>query len=166
MCVLLVTGCSEGSENAKEKAGSGMGDPEITEMVINEFSLLTKIPRPSHHEKQISDFLVDWAKEHVFSPKQDDVYNIMFDVPATKGYEDTPLCVLQGHMDMVVAVEDGKDFDPLKDPITMIRDEKNNTLTTDGTSLGADDGIRCRHDNGCRRGENEPWAAQNAYHGR
>ena len=64
----------------------------------------------------------------------------MIDVPATKGYEQWPLCILQGHMDMVVAVEEGKEFDPLSDPITMIRDDKAGTLTADGTSLGSDDG--------------------------
>ena len=38
--------------------------------------------------------------------------NITFDVPATEGMENYPLVVLQGHMDMVVAVKDGKEFDP------------------------------------------------------
>ena len=108
--------------------------------MLGEFELLTKIPRPSHHEKQISDFLVGWAKDQGFSPVQGEAYNVMFDVPAVEGCEDLPLCILQGHMDMVVAVEDGKAFDPLKDTVTVIRDEKTNTLTADGTSLGGDDG--------------------------
>jgi len=46
-------------------------------------------------------------------------------------------------MDMVVAVADGKAFDPLRDPITVIRNEADNTLSADGTSLGGDDGIGC-----------------------
>ena len=86
---------------------------------------------------------MDWAKEHGFEPKQDAALNVMFDVPATPGMENTPLVILQVHMDMVVAVAEGKDFDPLNDPITMIRNEEANTLTADGTSLGADDGAGC-----------------------
>ena len=83
---------------------------------------------------------MSWAEDQGLSPVQEDVYNVMFDVPATEGCETWPLCILQGHMDMVVAVEDGKDFDPLTDTITVIRDEKTNTLSADGTSLGGDDG--------------------------
>ena len=59
----------------------------------------------------------------------------MFNVPATKGYENKPLVILQDHMDMVVAVEDGKDFDPLKDTVTLIRDDQARTITADGTWL-------------------------------
>ena len=44
-------------------------------------------------------------------------------------------------MDMVAVAEDDQNFDPLTDPITVIRDDENGTLTADGTSLGADDGI-------------------------
>ncbi|MDO4891058.1 MAG: M20/M25/M40 family metallo-hydrolase, partial [Coriobacteriaceae bacterium] len=66
--------------------------------------------------------------------------NVMFDVPATEGTEDKPLTILQGHMDMVAAAEDGRDFDPLEDSITVIRDDEEGILAADGTSLGADDG--------------------------
>ena len=64
----------------------------------------------------------------------------MFDVPATKGMEKKPMGILQVHMDMVVAIADGKEFDPLNDPITVIRDDNKGTLSADGTSLGGDDG--------------------------
>jgi len=71
---------------------------------------------------------------------QDSVNNIMFDVPATQWMEDKPLGILQAHMDMVVAVADGKEFDKLNDPIIAIRNDEEWILTADGTSLGADDG--------------------------
>ena len=83
---------------------------------------------------------MNWTKEQGFSPERDDTKNIMFDIPATEGFEDYPLAILQGHMDMVAVAEDGKVFDPQNDPITVVRDEEKNTLTADGTSLGADDG--------------------------
>ena len=119
---------------------STMTDKEIIDIVIDNFMPLTKVARPSHHEEKISAFLMDWATKEGFNPVQDKVNNVMFDVPATKGMEDKPLGALQGHMDMVVAVADGKDFDPLNDPIVAIRDDKEGKLTADGTSLGADDG--------------------------
>ena len=113
------------------------------EEVVGNLSLLTQVPRPSHHEEKISAYFMNWAKEQGFEPVQDESLNVMFDVPATAGMETKPLVILQVHMDMVVAYENGKDFDPLNDPITMIRNEEENTLTADGTSLGADDGAGC-----------------------
>ena len=101
---------------------------------------LAAIPRPSHHEEEISQYLMSWAEEMGFEPRQDEAMNICFDVPAGKGMEDYPLVALQGHMDMVVAVADGRSFDPLTDPIRVIRSDEDHTLTADGTSLGADDG--------------------------
>ncbi len=120
-----------------------MDDAAIVSEVVNGMTLLTAVPRPSHHEEKISAFFMDWAKDHGFEPHQDECLNVMFEVPATPGMENSPLVILQVHMDMVVAVEPGKEFDPLNDPITMVRNEEANTLTADGTSLGADDGAGC-----------------------
>ena len=116
-------------------------DDEIIDGVMENFLQLTKVPRPSHHEEMISAFLMDWAREQGLEPVQDQALNVMFEVPATEGYEEYPLGILQGHMDMVPAVAEGKTFDPLEDPITPVMDEAAGILTADGTSLGADDGI-------------------------
>ena len=43
-------------------------------------------------------------------------------------------------MDMVCIGEDGKDYDPERDPISIEFDLDKATMTADGTSLGADDG--------------------------
>lgn len=115
-------------------------DAEIIEAFYANFTKLTGIPRPSHHEEKISKFLYDWAVEKGYNAVQDENLNVMFDVPATSGKEALPLVALQVHMDMVAVGEDGKDFDPLNDPIKPIRDDKAGTVTADGTSLGADDG--------------------------
>ena len=123
------------------KPANKMSDKEIIDTTVENFMLLTKVPRPSHHEEKISNYLVEWAKSKGLDSKQDSVYNVMIEVPATKGMEDKPLGILQGHMDMVVAVADGKTFDKLNDPITVIRNDKEGTLRADGTSLGGDDGI-------------------------
>lgn len=118
-----------------------MNDKDIIETIINNFILISKIPRPSHHEEKISNFLMQWAKKEGLKPIQDSVNNIMINIPPTKGMENKPLGILQAHMDMVVAVEDNKIFNPITDSITVIRNNKEKTLTADGTSLGADDGI-------------------------
>ena len=132
-----------GLEETVDPAGEGMSEEEIIAYVVENFEKLAAVPRPSHHEEKIGAFFMNWAKEQGFSPVQDEVGNVMFDVPATEGMESQPLCILQGHMDMVVAVADGKTFDPMNDPISVIWNKDTNTLTADGTSLGADDGSGC-----------------------
>ena len=112
---------------------------EILESVLEEFGKLAAIPRQSGHEQAVSDFLKNYLTEAGFDVQQDKVNNIIAEAPASPGLENAPLTILQGHMDMVCVAEEGRDFDPQKDAIKLIRDDK--YLTADGTSLGADDGI-------------------------
>ena len=114
-------------------------DKEIIEGVLAEFSEIAKYPRPSGHEKAISDYLVNRLKKLGLKPIQDKVNNVICDKPATPGYEDVPLTILQGHMDMVCVAEPGRKYDRLHDAIVLKRD--GDILSADGTSLGADDGI-------------------------
>ncbi|MGV8905954.1 MAG: beta-Ala-His dipeptidase [Acetobacterium sp.] len=111
----------------------------ILEGVLAEFKALAKIPRQSQHEQAVSDYLAGWAKKHGFDYVQDQENNIIIEVPATAGYEKSPLTILQGHMDMVCIAAAGEKYNPLTDPIKLIRDTE--TLTAQGTSLGADNGI-------------------------
>lgn len=115
-------------------------DRQIVRNFVDAFKLIAAIPRPTKHEQAVSDFLKGWAEERGYSVKQNEVYDLIFDVPATEGYEALPLTALQAHMDMVCIGEDGKDYDPQKDPITVQFDLDAGTMTADGTSLGADDG--------------------------
>ena len=112
---------------------------EILEGVLLEFEKLSAIPRPSGHERAVSDFLKKYLTDLGFSVTQDEVCNIITDVPASKGFEKAPLTVLQGHMDMVCVAEVGRSYDPLKDAIHLKRTSE--FLEACGTSLGADDGI-------------------------
>lgn len=116
-----------------------MTDNEIIELVMKEFEGFAKCPRPSYHEKKISDHLVKRLKElGVTDVKQDKANNVIANVPATEGYEDVPLTLLQGHMDMVCVAKKGVPFDPETSEIKLVRE--GNILRADGTSLGADDG--------------------------
>lgn len=111
---------------------------EIIDGVLAEFMPLTKIPRPSGHEKAVSDYLKGVFEGMGCKVIQDAVNNLVADLPASKGMENAPLTILQSHMDMVCVAEKGRDYNPLTDEIKTIRTEE--YLTADGTSLGSDDG--------------------------
>lgn len=103
------------------------------------FSKLMEIPRPSFHEKEVSDFLVKTGKELNLETYQDESLNVVIKRNASKGYENAPKVVIQGHMDMVASKTDDSNHDFLKDPIIPVID--GNYLTAKDTTLGADNGI-------------------------
>ena len=112
---------------------------KILESVLDEFKNLAAIPRPSKHEEKVSNFLRDYLKSYGFEVVQDDSKNIIAEIPASCGKENTPRTILQAHMDMVCVAEVGYKFNPLEDAIKLVRTE--DFLTAEGTSLGADDGM-------------------------
>ncbi|WP_110956134.1 beta-Ala-His dipeptidase [Anaerosinus massiliensis] len=114
-------------------------EQEILNKIITEFEALASIPRKSGHEKKVSDYLLEKAKKLNLKVVQDEVNNIIIDKPATAGYEDIPVTILQCHMDMVCVSIEGKQYNPITDSIRVINDGK--CLSAEGTSLGADDGI-------------------------
>lgn len=110
-----------------------------TQMILDEFQCLAKVPRPSHHEERISKYLYEWAQTNGLMVEKDIANNIIIEKKASKGCEDVPLTLLQAHMDMVCVANEGYPYDPINDPIIVV--EKDDTLTAYQTSLGADDGI-------------------------
>jgi len=111
----------------------------VLEGVLDEFAGLAAIPRPSGHEKAVSNYLKKRLTELGFTVVQDEYKNIIADKAATPGCEKAPLTILQGHMDMVCVAEDGYDYNPEIDPIKLQRGDT--YLEAEGTSLGGDDGI-------------------------
>jgi dipeptidase D len=109
------------------------------EKVFYYFEEISQIPRGSGNEKQISDYLYNLAKSKGWDVIQDDYLNIIIKKPATKGYENAPVVMLQGHMDMVCEKNEGVDHDFTKDPIKL-RIIDGNIYATE-TTLGADNGI-------------------------
>lgn len=103
------------------------------------FKKLMDIPRPSFHEKEVSDFLVKTGKELNLETYQDEHLNVILKRKASKGYENAPKVILQGHMDMVASKTDDSNHDFLKDPIIPVLDGK--YLSAKDTTLGADNGI-------------------------
>lgn len=107
--------------------------------VFRIFEELTQIPRCSGSEKQVSDYLVSFAKERKLEVIQDEALNVIIKKPAAPGYEKAPTVILQGHMDMVCEKNKDTVHDFEKDPIKLrIIDDM--IYATD-TTLGADNGI-------------------------
>jgi dipeptidase D len=111
----------------------------ITKKVLACFEEITKIPRRSKSEEKIREWLLNWAKENNLVAKTDKVGNVLIEVPATAGYEDAPILIIQGHMDMVCEKIPTSNHDFTKDPLKLKYEGE--WLKADGTTLGADNGI-------------------------
>lgn len=109
------------------------------ERVFYYFDQMTKIPRCSHKEEQIADYLENFAKEHELKYIRDKVNNIIITKKATKGYEDSPTLILQGHMDMVCEKKENCHIDFDQDPIPYVIE--GDYILSHDTTLGADNGI-------------------------
>ncbi len=103
------------------------------------FEDICQVPRPSKKEERILAFLIDFAKKHDLEYIQDKAGNLVIRKPASPGYEDLAVVVLQSHVDMVCEKNEGVDHDFDNDPIKpRIVD---GWVRGTGTTLGADDGI-------------------------
>lgn len=108
-------------------------------LVFHYFEEISKIPRGSGNEKGISDYLVSFAKGLGLEVIQDEALNIVIKKPASKGYENAPGVIIQGHMDMVCEKNKDTKHDFTKDPIELRVDGDN--VYANGTTLGSDNGI-------------------------
>lgn len=109
------------------------------EKVFEYFEDLCAIPHGSGNTKKISDYCVNFAKEHGLEYVQDSLNNVIIRKDASTGYENSPTVILQGHLDMVCEKTDTSDIDFLKDGLSLRLD--GDFVSADGTTLGGDDGI-------------------------
>ncbi len=107
--------------------------------VFEYFEQLTKIPRESFHEEQVSEFIEQFGKKLGLHTIREQCNNVIIHKPATPGYENAPTVILQGHMDMVCVKNEDVEFDFTKDTIPLM--VKDGFIRTKGTTLGADNGI-------------------------
>ena len=107
--------------------------------VFDIFAEICKVPRPSKHEEQISQWLQSFAATHGIECIADEAMNVIMRVPATPGYEDHEGIILQAHMDMVCEKNGDVVHDFMTDPIETYIDGE--WLKAKGTTLGADNGI-------------------------
>lgn len=112
---------------------------KILDGVLDEFAALAAIPRPSKHEQAVGKYLFERLKRLGLDATIDPSGNVIADLEPSSGCEEVPRMILQAHMDMVCVAEAGVEYNPLTDPIKLVRTEE--YLSAEGTSLGADDGI-------------------------
>lgn len=125
----------------------------MTKTFLEIFSEINKIPRPSHHEERIADYLCCFAVEHGLKYRRDAENCVVIQKPATPGYENAEPVVILNHMDMVCVAKDGylrngRPYQPLSDNIRPYIEEVTNAdgtvtrwMKAEGTSLGADNGM-------------------------
>lgn len=109
------------------------------EKVFGYFEELCKIPHGSGNTKEISDYLVAFAKERNLKVYQDEYNNVVIYKPASEGYEAAPVTILQGHCDMVAEKTPESSHDFEKDGLKLMIE--GDYITADQTTLGGDDGI-------------------------
>lgn len=136
---------------------------QLKKEAIDEFINICSVPHPTFGTWQICDYLKtelkmlgytetedislistglyfledDYVPEPIVYPDQYSG-NLIFEIPATKGREQSPGIVLQAHMDMVLdGFEEGQELVQFVEPVI-----ENNTIHSKDfkTSLGADDG--------------------------
>lgn len=103
------------------------------------FYKLTQIPHPSGYLVPISEFLKSFAKQHQLEVLTDKIGNILIKKPATNGFENRQVVVLQAHMDMVPQKNSEIKHDFQKDALMPVID--GDWVRASGTTLGADNGI-------------------------
>ena len=106
-----------------------------TEAVFSIFRQLNAIPRPSHHEERVADFLCQYAEKLHLEYQRDAQNCVVIRKAATPGHEQATPIVLLNHMDMVCVGMS----DPLSMPIEAYTED--GWMKARGTSLGADNGI-------------------------
>lgn len=106
---------------------------------IDYFKEICSMPHGSGNTRIISDWLVKFAVDHGLEYHQDAANNVIIIREASKGCEDKPPVIIQGHMDMVAVHDADRDIDMEKEGLDLQVD--GDFLYARGTSLGGDDGI-------------------------
>ena len=103
------------------------------------FGEMAKIPHGSGNEAAIQAMFKEWATRRGLGWRQDQVGNLLIEIPATPGLEHVAPVLVQGHVDMVCEKNAATKHDFAKDPLRIEVD--GDWVMADGTTLGADNGI-------------------------
>ena len=107
--------------------------------VFEYFAQICAIPHGSGNTKPISDYLVNFAKEHDLRYIQDELNNVILFGEGTGGMEDHAPVIIQGHMDMVCEKDEDCPIDMDTQGLDIAHDGE--FVFAKGTTLGGDDGI-------------------------
>lgn len=103
------------------------------------FEKICSIPHGSRNTKQISDYLVSFAKEQGLRYEQDALNNVIMFQEGTCGMENHAPVIIQGHMDMVCQQDEDCMIDMESEGLDVTHD--GSVVFAKGTTLGGDDGI-------------------------
>ena len=81
--------------------------------VFKYFEEICSIPHGSNNLKQISDYLVDFAKAHNLKYRQDDDLNVIIWKDGSKGYEDSEPVILHDALLYAILIYIFKHLDAL-----------------------------------------------------
>ncbi len=109
--------------------------------VFTYFDEICAIPHGSENLEAISDYCVRFAKEHGLRCRQEPCGNVIIWKDASPGYEDAPVVMLQGHLDMVAVKEEDCAIDLAAEGLRPQITEDGEWIFAEGTTLGGDDGI-------------------------
>lgn len=107
--------------------------------VFDIFKQLNSVPRPSHDEGRVAEWLCAFAKNNGLEYDRDRNNCVVIRKPASPGYDDHEPIVILNHMDMVCVADPGVDYDPATSPIQAYVED--GWMKAKGTSLGADNGM-------------------------
>ncbi len=107
--------------------------------VFHYFEQISAIPRGSGNMKKISQYCVNFAKEHGFDYHTDNSDNVVIFKNGTKGFENSEPIILQGHLDIVCQKTLDCDIDFENDGLSLY--VEGDYIKANGTTLGADNGI-------------------------
>jgi dipeptidase D len=118
----------------------------VTAGVLKYFKRIADIPHDSGHEEALASEMASWLEDKGGKSVIDSTGNMISFIPASKGCENAPLLMLQGHIDMVCAAKEESGWDSLNDKVTLCMKKEESTgreiLCSDGnSSLGADCGM-------------------------
>ncbi len=107
----------------------------IKEDIFKYFKEISDIPRCSHQEDRMADYLEQFAKTHKLTYTRDQENNLIIN----RNMGNNQSTALQAHIDMVCLKTEDSIHDFSKDPLTL--QLVKNVLTAENTTLGADNGI-------------------------
>ena len=75
-----------------------MLEPIDYQKIFTYFEEISSVPRGSYHNEKISDYLVNFAKEHGLEYRVDEALNVVIKKPASPDCTRDEPVMLQGHM--------------------------------------------------------------------
>ena len=108
-------------------------------LVMRYFEEISAMPHGSGNTDAIADYCVRFASGRNLECARDASNNVIIIKQASRGYEDVPAIIVQGHLDMVCEKEPGCEIDMEHEGIQLATDGE--WIWAKGTTLGGDNGI-------------------------